>query len=248
MNPLDVPRSPNHMANRWRAWEMSPHNATVRYVPETGIVQATPERRKVVIYGAGLGKEEAPLDDPSWLVWGLNAVPPLDSLGRLRADAWWDIHQREAQNRDDLQWIAECPFPLYVPDDLLDGGPNTVRYPLAGLEALFNVAYWSCTFAYQIAMAIHMGVSHIGLFGVELAYGTNRERTVEWACVAYWLGRAHGQGIRIVTPHRTTLLRHPARYGFEYKQELDAVMDYTDAMDNLDVQRRLLKSAVGMGG
>lgn len=257
MPPVVIPEPPpsTHLARYWREFEMSPHNASVVYDAESGIIRAVPNRTKFLIYGAGLGKEQAPLEDPSWLVWGLNAVPPLDSQNRLRADAWWDIHQHVAQNADDMRWIQECPFPIYVPEDLQTYGPTTARYPLAQIEAAFGLNYWSCTFAYQIAMALHMGATDIGLYGVELAYGTSRERTVEWACVSYWLGRAAERGVQIHTPDvlpmqtwLPMLLKHPARYGFEYSQELDAIKDYTDEMEMADRYRRLSRNQTGMGG
>lgn len=224
--PLAVPMNLRHLANLWPL-PLSPHNAGLR---AENLQVVGPRRQKVCIVGAGNGRTEAPLDDPAWEVWALNAVPPYDAERRLRADRWFDLHQRVAQNADDLKWIAECPFPLYVPDDLLDGGPNTVAFPLAAVEARFG-SYFSCTFAYQIALVLHEGVAtDLGLFGVELAFGTDRERTVEWACVAYWLGRAEERGLTVHLPRESTLGRHPFRYGFEYQQEIDAVKDYTSLM------------------
>lgn len=233
-----------HLADAYPSLTHSPLNA------------AEPNgRRKVCIYGAGLGKNEAPLDDPEWSVWALNLVPPIDKLGRLRCDLWFDIHQRKAQTADDLRWIAMCPVPIYVPPDLADASPRAVAYPLDEVEETLRSRYWTCTFAYQIALAMHFNatakvpaynhtrgdsalepcdecrthldaqrlVTDIGLYGVELAFGTERERTVEWACTAYWIGRAQQSGIRIHTPRRSLLGRHFARYGFEYTEEIDAV-------------------------
>jgi hypothetical protein len=237
-----------HLANVWRQFERSPLNAETVYYAASGIAHTVPQRLKICIYGAGLGKEYAPLEDPEWAVWALNLVAPIDTHGRLRADVWWDIHQRVAQTEDDMRWIAECPFKIYVPPDLEGSSPNAIAYPLEIIELAFGISYWACTFAYQIALAIHMGATDIGLYGVELAFGTNRERTVEWANVAYWIGRAVERGITIHTPESTTLRCHPGRYGFEYTRELDAVRRYTDDMDQVDIVRRRLKDASGMGG
>jgi hypothetical protein len=184
------------------------------------------------LYGAGHLRNQAPLDDPDWEVWALNLCTPLDAAGRLRADVWFDLHQRVAQTPDDLRWIAACPAPIYVPPDLCDASANAVAYPLAEVEALLG-SYFTCTFAYQIALVIYeRRATDLALYGVELAYGTLRERTVEWACTAYWLGRAVSAGVRLHLPDRSTLCQHfdRLRYGFDYVAELDAVKDYTDKM------------------
>ena len=192
-----------------------------------------PHGKNVLIFGAGHGKDEAQmiLSSPQWEVWALNLVPPIDADGQLRADRWFDLHQRRAQSPDDLRWIAKCPVPIYLTPDMMDASPNARTFPLEGLERQFGKHYWACTFAYQIALAISEGYTRIGLYGVELAFGSGRERTVEWANVSYWIGMAQMAGVRILKPSVTMLAEHPFRYGFEYTEELEAVKTYTDAYD-----------------
>lgn len=60
-----------------RKISLSPLNAKADVVNRT-IAWHGPIRKKVCIYGAGLGRREAPLDDPSWYVYALNLVPPFD--------------------------------------------------------------------------------------------------------------------------------------------------------------------------
>lgn len=223
-----------HLADRGLERRQSPLNATRYEVDvEAGQVRCTPRRDKVCIYGNGLGRGEAPLDDPSWEVWALNVIPPLDSQGRLRCDRWFELHERKAQSADDMRWIAMCPVPLYVPPDLLGDSLMAVRFPLERLEERFP-GYWACTFAYQIALALSEGVADIGLYGVDLAYGTVRERTVEWACVSWWIGYAEGMGARIHLPEKSRLGRHPHRYGLEYDEEKGAVEAYVAFVGALD--------------
>ena len=181
-----------HLADYGPNLTQSPLNHPPAVLDARSGVLSSSARRKVVIYGAGYGKTEAPLNDPDWEVWALNLIPPLDFAGRLRCDRWWDIHQRVAQTSDDLRWIAACPVPIYVPDDLVDAGRNCVRFPLEKVYA----GPFACTFAYQIALALTEGFTHIGLYGVELAYGTRRERTVEWASVNWWMGYAEAKGVK----------------------------------------------------
>lgn len=237
-----------HLAYRWRDFEMSPFNSEVAYDPSTGFAECTPERPKICIYGAGRGREEAPLEDPTWTVWALNLVPPMDQHGRLRADVWWDIHQRVAQTEDDLKWMAECPFPIYVTPDCEDISPRAIAYPLAQVEAIFRATYWACTFSYQIALAICMGADEIGLYGVELPWGTMRERTVEWANVAYWIGQAEARGVTVRRPAGTMLANHFGRYGFEYTKELDKTRMYVEMMEEVDDHRQKIQDQTSVGG
>lgn len=220
-----------HFADVYPRLAHSPHNEDLR-VDESHRIRPSdyePRRTKLCIYGAGRGKHEAPLDDPTWEVWALNLVPPLDSQGRLRADVWFDLHQRCAQTEDDMRWLRMCPFPLYVPPDLEDVSPRAIHYPLTAIEDAYG-EYWACTFAYQIALALWMGCfTDIGLFGVELAWGTRRERSVEWANTCYWLGRAEERGLMIHLPTDSMLGRHVGRYGFEYLAEKNEVRLYTDS-------------------
>lgn len=195
-------------------------------------------RRKACIVGAGASRDSAQnyMDDPTWEVWALNAVCPVDKSGRARADRWFDLHQRHAQSADDLRWMAECPVPLYVPDDCLDAGPNTLRYPLAEIEEKFG-RYWACTFAYQIALALYEDMTDIALCGVDLHYGDDRERTVELACVSWWMGYAEAKGVDIYLPPGSMLGNHRHRYGLEYDAEKQHVEQYVRVVQLVDMQR-----------
>jgi hypothetical protein len=103
--------------------------------------------------------------------------------------------------------------------------PNAVPYLIEDIVAKYP-DYFAVTFAYEMALALHEGFSEIGLFGVELPRGTLRERTVEWACLHFWIGLARGRGIRVTLPADSPLVWHPARYGLEYDAEVEGVEAY----------------------
>lgn len=203
----------------------SPLNAPPTIEDRTNGVLSPRVRPYIAIIGAGYGMDEAPYEDPDWEVWGLNVVAPLDRQGRLRCDRWFELHEAHAQSEDDMTWIAACPVPIYVPPSLMDASPNAVAFPLAAIERVFG-GYWACTFAYQIALALYEGVERIGIYGAELAYGDARERSVEWACVSWWLGFAEARGVTIHAPERSRLGQHPYRYGFEYDAEKRSTEKY----------------------
>lgn len=233
-----------HIASR--EFEMSPYNAAMLIVDaRTGVVQSKPRRTKVAIVGAGVGRDYAPYDDPEWEIWALNSVAPCDRFGRLRADRWFEMHVRAAQTDDDMTWIKRCPVPIYIPPDWANAvlgdrqrkiHPDedirtVVRYPLEVVEHRFGEpGYFACSFAYQLALALLEGVSDVGLYGCEVAFGTERERTVEWACISWWLGMAEGRGVNVHLPPQSVLGRHRYRYGIEYYDEKRDVERYVNAI------------------
>ena len=214
---------------------MSPLNSRAA-VKDGRIVDSSAKRTKICIYAAGESRQDAPLEDDSWAVWALNAVAPIDSLGRLRCDRWFDLHQRCAQSYDDLKWIAASPVPIYLPDDLQDASPNAVIYPLSDIETSYG-SYWACSFGYELALALFEGATEIALYGVDLALGDWRERTVEWACTSWWLGYAEAKGVVIRLPADSRLGRHPHRYGIEYVAEKEEVEQYGRAVRLGDLYR-----------
>ena len=146
-----------------------------------------------------------------------------DSEDRLRADRWFEIHPptTDIQNEYDMQWLRECPVPIYTTEPFPEN-PNAVVFPVDRLANKFT-DYFSCTFAYQIALALAEGFEEIAIHGLQLAYGTQREATVERACVDWWLGYAEGRGVRVTIPEGDFVAKHWFRYGFDYTNEAETV-------------------------
>ena len=181
---------------------------------EKGIVKVTPKRKKVAIIGCGTGRDFAPYDDKEWECWGLNEVD------QKRADRWFEIHELKASTKEEIEWLKKCKVPIYM-CKTHKKIPMSVCYPLSQIMAEFNCLYFTCTFAYQIALAIYEKFEVIGIFGVNLPYGSPRERLVETPCTEYWLGIAAGKGIEIHIPSDEYLLHHQYLYGYEYQKEIN---------------------------
>lgn len=204
-----------------------------------------PPRRKIAIIGFDTNlTDNAPFDDPAWEIWGLNMGNRIgthkDSQGRWRADRWFDLHELHAQNDKDMAWIQACPCPIYLTHDF-GSNPHRRVYPLVEVEAFLRTRfgmlspYWASSFAYMVALAIYEQAEAIGLFGISLSWG--RERIYERGNLEFYLGLALGLGIDLALPTGTPLLRHPARYGFEYDAERDAVI-----ADAVETQRQLMQA------
>ncbi len=196
----------------------------------------TRQRQQVAILGAAEldRRERPPLHDDAWDVWGCNSLwaRAIDDAGLLRADAWFELHPLSAQTEQELLNMLTCPVPLYVLDDVqvqfLEQAKQDVHYPARWEAFPFSVIqekfpwqnYYTCTFAYQIALALYLGYETIGLWGMELWQGSVRERRIELPCVTYWIGIARGMGVRMVTPTYSRLATYPYRYGYDYDADV----------------------------
>ncbi len=188
-----------------------------------------PPRKMVAIIGNTPTKRLAPLESPEWEIWGVNRIlnPHYDSVGRFRADRWFEMHpiNDQIQTPEDMEWIGKCPFPLYTLlwEKYL---PLSLRFPMERVAK--GRELFSCTFCYQIALAMDEGFEEIGMFGVDLNLGSSRERTLERMCVLWWLGYAEGKGIRVTVPKASDLLTHPRRYGYDYYGEVEWCKAYLE--------------------
>ena len=190
------------------------------------------EHKRVAIIGAGATRNLAPWSDDSICWWAINEI------WQKRFDRHWELHPMSVQSERDLAFLRVCPTPCYVLDyaeaknfseveyhgAIFPGVPYAVEYPLEWvLEQTRGRRYFTCTFAMQIGLAIAEGFTEIGIFGVDLARGTLRERLVEAPCVEYWVGLAEGRGIKVTVPESSTLCRQPYLYGYDYDAEVGAV-------------------------
>lgn len=189
------------------------------------LLNGMPGRKKVSIVGFEQAyTPTAPMDDPKYEIWGLNHANRLgfmvDSLGRFRADRWFDLHQEHAQSKEDLDWIHTCPIPIYLTDKFTDN-QNAIAYPIEKIVASWGYDYFCSSFAYMLALAAYEGFHEIRLDGINLGYG--RERLVERGNLEFWIGILRGRRNVITIPDSSELLTHPYRYGFDYTEEKEAV-------------------------
>ena len=193
----------------------------------TSHLNGAQHRRKLALIGASqidVG-ERPPLDDPEWDVWSCNSLWTLclDRHRRFRADAWFELHPLSVQTQQELIEMYDCPVPLYVLEHRTMGGvwaPHWVTFPLDMLRKRFGDRdYFTCTMAYQVALALTRNYATIGLWGMELWQGSARERTCELRGLEFWLGVAKGMGVEIVLPSYSCLIQHQHLYGYDYHEE-----------------------------
>lgn len=232
-----------------RPYTISPHQAGLAIDADGRFVWPIdrPRRTKLAIQGGGgwrAMQRDGIFDSDEWVVFGLNNFWGVcrDSSDRLRADVWWEFHRihpynngphagRPIQDANDMQWLRECPVPIYTVEPFTEN-PHAVVWPLDRYAKKYR-RYIACTFAVQLMTALEEGFDEVAVYGLALLNGTQREATVESANVAYWLGMLEGRGVRITIPDSVTddgtnypqlLLAHPWVYGWNYWEEADWVL------------------------
>lgn len=154
-----------------------------------GRVNLPPDRKKLAVVGFSQSTMgEAPFDDPSWVIAGLN------QLYRYipRADLWFEIHHRDlflrdtVRDTDYLRWLQTAPFPVLMEPDDFDAGlladiPQAVRFPIEEANAILGTIhravdgsqeepldYWESSVAYMVQWGVLMGFEEIGVWGVDM--------------------------------------------------------------------------------
>lgn len=181
--------------------------------------------KKICILGCADSKNQAPYDDKTWEIWGVNNLYG-DPICR-RYTRWFEIHHihfdgmiwyrrgstefRGRAVNDYLNDLANLNVPVYMqrPWPRI---PKSVQYPIIKVTNLFG-RYFTNTVSYMLALAIMERPVEISIFGVDMAVGT------EWhhqrpSCELI-IGMAMGLGIKVWIPDEADLLKTRFMYGFE---------------------------------
>lgn len=188
--------------------------------------------RRIAILGFARTYTEAPFDDPTVAICGLNELYKLIP----RWDAWFELHDTEylgktarAETPDEptrhLEWLRAQPAgkPIYMIRTFPDI-PACVAYPLERMCSLFG-RYFTSSIGYMIAWAIDQILLQradphvaepgewIGLYGIDLASET--EYAQQRPNAEYLVGFARGLGIEVTVPEHGAIMHGEGLYGYE---------------------------------
>lgn len=179
-------------------------------------------RKKVAIVGfAETSRMEAPFNDPTYEIWGLNEL----YLAIPRADRWFEIHaENNIKNsfRDPRhwKWLEGCEIPVYMTRMYKEIKACKV-YPIDLMIKEFGPIY-SSSIAEMLALAIYEGFDQIEMYGVDMAlvkeYGSQKSG------VEYLLGIAVGLGIKTYIPMTSDLMKVGFQYGYDDPTEFSIKM------------------------
>lgn len=148
--------------------------------------------KKVAIVGYSPTLEQAPFDDETWDIWGLNTHPERFK----RFTKWFDVHGEGSliqyknfavQNQEKLI-LAEIP----------DWLPKAELYPKTQIMKKYG-DFFTNSVSWMIALAIEKGYKEIGIYGIDLS--TKKEYQEQRPSVLYFIGLAKGLGIEITLPN-----------------------------------------------
>jgi hypothetical protein len=212
------------------------------------IVGLGPSMHDYVKMAKGLGARAKLCDE----VWGINALGDVLQCDRvfhmddvaiqqLRADA-----QPDSNIAAMLGWLQHHPGPIYT-SVVRDGYPGMIPFPLKEIVNDLGYAYFNNTCAYAVALAIHLGVEKISMFGCDFTYPNAHDAEKGRGCVEYWLGFARARGIEICLAATTSLMdscepEHLKLYGYD-AVKVDIVEDPAGNAEVTFVPRDVLPTA-----
>lgn len=154
-----------------------------------------------------LGSRHAFADE----VWAINALGDVLQCDRVfhmddvRIQEIRAVARPQSNIAQMLKWLRKHPGPVYTSRAHSDY-PGLVEFPLADVINSCGVAYLNNTAAYAVALAVHIGVTQITLFGCDYTYPNAHDAERGRACLEFHLGIAKARGIKIGAPDRTSLL------------------------------------------
>lgn len=159
-------------------------------------------------------------------VWAINSLGDIVQCDRVFHMDDVRVQEIRAAAKPDsniaemLKWLKRHPGPIYtsIPHPEY---PGTIAFPLAEvMHSCGGTAYFNSTAAYAVALAVHLGVEKLYLFGIDYTLPNAHEAEKGRACVEYYLGIGRARGMVIGLPNCTTLMDGVATqderlYGFD---------------------------------
>jgi hypothetical protein len=176
-------------------------------------------KKKVAIVGFSEHKKQAPFDDPTWEIWGLNdlheAIPRWNRWFEMHGDAQIKDYCSRKQGKPYLEGLAGLNVPVFMQKPRAEV-PLSVRYPIEQIMEFAGTNYFTNSISYMMAMAIMEGYEEIGVYGVDMAQNTEYDH--QRPSCEYFIGFARGRGIKVHLPKTSDLCKLRWLYGFEDEQ------------------------------
>lgn len=170
--------------------------------------------RPLAIVGNGPTRTGAPHANTDYDVWAMNNhaflwEKRITTLFEMHPDALEAPHYQDGYK----DWLRTNRDVEVVMHEIHPDIPASVKFPQEEIAALWGGAIWkgdkpirdfySNTFPYCLAYALHRNYSHIELFGIDL----NKEERIEHRdSVFYWLGILAANDVKIILPAESPLM------------------------------------------
>jgi len=167
---------------------------------------------KIALIGAAPSSVNlAPYESDEWTIWGCSgSVYPV----ARRTDAWFEVHLYDPGGprfgEGYSKFLANYPGTVWMMKKH-PAVPNSEDLPVDELIEKYGPYVFTSTIAWMFAMAIEMGATTIGLWGIDMAaqgeYGYQR------SALQFLAQIAKNKGISVGVPPQSDLFRPPVAYG-----------------------------------
>lgn len=192
---------------------------------------AGPLPLKICILGFAPSRVEAPSQDPTWEIFGVNDV----YFHTPRVTRTFELHHLKGlveagrRNAQYMEWLAKGKQPVYVIQPRPEF-PSTLAFPFELLREAFPRAYFTNSIAWMTAFAtllltepadladgrkarVARAGAQLALFGVDMAAET--EFAAQRPSCEYFVGIAEGAGVDVYIPDTSDLCKAGALYGID---------------------------------
>jgi hypothetical protein len=175
---------------------------------------AEPAPLKVALIGtAPSSRMLAPFNDPTWQIW---ACSPGNQGQLPRVDVWFELHgnlhwpENASYGLPYIEWLKTLRIPVYMQNQSYV--PNAVVFPKDEMVKEFGRDFFTSSFSWMMALAIHKGAKEIALYGIDMA--SRDEYILQRPGFYFFKHIAEQRGIRVSAPHESDIMQPPGLYGF----------------------------------
>lgn len=170
---------------------------------------------KIALIGSAPSSiRNAPYHDESWQVWGCSPGA-YGVVPKGRSNVWWELHRYEPGQ----VWFSPeyCQFlkdhPRVMVAEKVAEIPNGETLPVDELVKKYSPYFFTSSVAWMMAVAIEMGATKIGLWGIDMA--ATEEYEAQRSGLHYFALIAAQKGIEVGVPPESDLFRPRFLYGVD---------------------------------
>lgn len=200
---------------------------------------------KVALVGTCPSGKEAPYDDKEWEIWGVGTRADYVT----RANRWFELHHLDTEEpgfaagwRHNMKvWFKDTDTQIWMFSPEPDMG-NVIEYPIHRISQKYGTYFLTSSFAWMMALAMEEGATEVGLFGIDMEYGT--EYREQRAGVRHFIELMRHRDIKVYRLAQAGIAYEPIPYPMIDKDPLIRKIKWRQNVNegNLAVYRATLEA------
>jgi len=189
-------------------------SVTAGLITPQPVPEAKPQELKVALIGtAPSSRLLAPFNDNSWQIWAcspgnMNTIPRWDVWFELHGNLLWE--ENKGYGEPYINWLKTHRTPVYMQDQRYC--PNASTFPMKEMVQEFGRDFFTSSFAWMMAFAIHKGAKEIAMYGIDMA--SRDEYILQRPGFYFFRHLAQQRGIKVSAPHESDIMQSPGLYGY----------------------------------